>query len=100
MEPSIIVAILSLLGVITLGSLQFTVWKSQAKVNAKTEKKLEVDVASVLIDRAMSLNKEEYATLKDVNEKLRTEIDSLTTQLEKVQGALDECESSKRKEGK
>jgi ABC-type bacteriocin/lantibiotic exporter with double-glycine peptidase domain len=71
MDTSLLLAIGSIIGVVALAILQF----SQAKVNSKTAKKVDIDIAAALIDKAMALNKEEYATIKDINEQLRKRID-------------------------
>jgi hypothetical protein len=79
METAIIVAIissvLSLIGVLSLGAMQYVNWKAMAKVNIKTVDKLQADITASLIDKAMTLNKQEFDTIKQVNDELRKKAD-------------------------
>jgi hypothetical protein len=77
MDTGNIAAVLSLIGVLVLGLIELLKSRGANKLNLSTAEKINQDKLMALVDKAMELNKQEFDTMKQVNEELRKQVEDL-----------------------
>jgi len=83
MSIEIIIALLALIGTLSTGVFQLSVYKSQAK-------KSSVEAEDILMNRALMMSKQEVETLRIINDDLRAELVAREKEIDELQNKVQE----------
>lgn len=82
LDTAIVLAIISLVGTIITGILQFRKDKAEINKSEAEVKKIDMDALGNITELALKFSQQEFDTLRKVNEVLTARNSFLTTQLE------------------
>jgi|WetSurSiteA1Bulk_404760.scaffolds.fasta_scaffold01606_9 hypothetical protein len=75
MNVTTIAAILSLIGVLILGIVDLVKSRNNAEFQGVSSEEKKQNMIQALIDRSLELNKQEFETMKQVNDELRKQLE-------------------------
>ena len=81
MDATTITAVISLVGVLILGIIDLVKSRKNAELQGVSAEEKKQNMLQALIDKSMELNKQEFDTMKQVNEELRKQITELKDQV-------------------
>lgn len=91
----IIVAVISLIGTLSLGFFQLRVNKTLAKKQKSEADKLDMEAIGLLIDKAMGLNIQELNTIRTMNDLLKKENEELKKESTELRKRIEILEKEK-----